>query len=148
MEWVETGELLMTGLWPGVHFPWGVVARVPRVPPDASLHAACGCACPWRDLWMACATISLQRTRLCSDPYKYIFTYLLSAVMERGGKGPRLLAAMIPWMSEEPLSLLAESPGGSASSSGLLLPWTSLPRQCSSRVCMALTKELLLISVN
>lgn len=63
----------MTGLCPGVRFPGDVVAWVPSVPPDALLHAACGCACPWR---MACAIILLQRTRLCSDPYKlYIYVF-------------------------------------------------------------------------
>lgn len=148
MEWVETGELLMTGLWPGVRFPemWWPGCPVCRLMPCSMLPVAVlarGGTCEW-----------LVLPYCCKEPgyavilTSYIFSYLLSAVMERGEKGPRLLAAMIPWMLEEPLSLLAESPGGSASSSGLLLPWTSLPQQCSSRVCMVLTQELLLISVN
>lgn len=49
-------------------------------------------------------------------------------------------------MPAEPLSLLAESPGGSAFSSESLLPWTDHLRQCSNRVCGARAREALLTS--
>lgn len=42
MEWVETGELLVTGLWPLLHFFQDLVAWVTSVPSDALLHVACG----------------------------------------------------------------------------------------------------------
>lgn len=65
------------------------------VPSDALRHVARGLCLPMAELVNGLCYHVMVKSILCSSPYK-LHIYLLSTVMEKGEKGPRLLAAMSP----------------------------------------------------
>lgn len=65
------------------------------MPGDALRHVARGLCLPMAELVNGLCSHFVVKSILCSSPYK-LRIYLLSTVMEKGEKGPRLLAATSP----------------------------------------------------